>query len=299
MIKIKSYKKAFSLIELSISLLIISILAIGISTGNRLISTSKLIKAQALTKASPVPSIPDLVLWLEPTLSGSITGATSGNDLSEDDYISAWNDISGNGISIIQGTQANQPTYTTSGINSLPSLSFDGSSDILYSTTAPISKGSGRYTMIAVWREVSVNSSSILLEQKLSGSTWNVNAALWLNSGSLKFTGYHNDSSSIGSLVAGGNYIGIIAIDNSNATNNVFGYLNTNTVTSLNAATPSTLNLGADFISVGGRVTSSGSYGGYSNVLVSEILVFHRNINPSEVAIINKYLSKKYNITLS
>jgi len=108
MIKILS-KRAFSLIELSIVVLIIGILISGITAGSRLVRDSKLKSAAQLTKASDVNSISDLVLWLEPTLENSfaVGTATSFDDavnhnleivknISKPDdlqQIARWNDI--------------------------------------------------------------------------------------------------------------------------------------------------------------------------------------------------------------
>ena len=63
----KNLKKAFSLIELSVVVLIIGILIAGITSGSRLVRNSKLASAAQFTKSSDINSIADLVLWLEPT----------------------------------------------------------------------------------------------------------------------------------------------------------------------------------------------------------------------------------------
>lgn len=59
-----------------------------------------------------------LALWLDAEDAASITlnGAT----------VSQWNDKSGNARHVAQGTATNQPTYTASGLNGKPVLTFDG-----------------------------------------------------------------------------------------------------------------------------------------------------------------------------
>jgi hypothetical protein len=61
-------------------------------------------------------------LWLDAADSSTITlnGAT----------VSQWNDKSGNGRNVAQAVATAQPTYNASGLNSKPTLSFDGG-DIL------------------------------------------------------------------------------------------------------------------------------------------------------------------------
>ena len=59
-----------------------------------------------------------LALWLDAEDAASITlnGST----------VSQWNDKSGNARHAAQGAAANQPTYTASGLNGKPVLTFDG-----------------------------------------------------------------------------------------------------------------------------------------------------------------------------
>jgi hypothetical protein len=61
-------------------------------------------------------------LWLDAEDTSTITlnGAT----------VSQWADKSGNGRNAVQATAANQPTYNATGLNSKPSLSFDGNDSL-------------------------------------------------------------------------------------------------------------------------------------------------------------------------
>ena len=61
------YKKAFSLIEISVVIVIIGILIAGISNGIDLYQDYRLTSARNLTKNAPISRIPDLKLWLETT----------------------------------------------------------------------------------------------------------------------------------------------------------------------------------------------------------------------------------------
>jgi len=73
--------KAFSLIEISVVIVIIGILIAGISSGIELYDDYKLKVAQNLTKNSRVNRIPDLEMWLETTGENSLaTGTTSFTD---------------------------------------------------------------------------------------------------------------------------------------------------------------------------------------------------------------------------
>jgi prepilin-type N-terminal cleavage/methylation domain-containing protein len=80
--------KGFSLIEVSIVILILGIILVGITQSQTIIKKYRIRSAQSLTKASPVNSIPDTVLWLESSLEESFEG----ND-SDQSPLTIWKDI--------------------------------------------------------------------------------------------------------------------------------------------------------------------------------------------------------------
>jgi len=130
---------AFSLIEISMVILVIGILIAGISNGVDLYDDYRLKVAQNLTKNSRVPRIPDLELWLETTSENSLaTGTATLTDKSNPvdlDPIGRWNNINPNILPSARNhaTQVtstdNQPKYIRKGMNGLPALKFDGSND--------------------------------------------------------------------------------------------------------------------------------------------------------------------------
>ena len=122
-------KKAFSLVELSIVILIIGIIAAGITQGSRLIRQSYLKTAQNLTQSSPVSSIEDLRLWYETSMETSFLSTESEDTRS----ISVWNDINPQGVTKnnAAGTTTTRPTYRENTINRLPAIRFDGTDDFM------------------------------------------------------------------------------------------------------------------------------------------------------------------------
>ncbi len=120
-------KKAFSLIELSVVILIIGILIAGVTQSSRLIKEFKLSGARNLTESSPVNSIKDLALWLDTTSTKSFLES----EAEDGGLISTWNNISTqttSHISFVQDNSTNRPAYDESSINSLPTLKFNGTS---------------------------------------------------------------------------------------------------------------------------------------------------------------------------
>ena len=69
--KNKNTKKAFSLVEISIVILIIGLLIAGISKAGDMIFDVSLKSASSLTKGTKVGRMPGLALWLETTTSES------------------------------------------------------------------------------------------------------------------------------------------------------------------------------------------------------------------------------------
>lgn len=69
------------------------------------------------------------LFWFDAADSASVTlnGST----------VSQWNDKSGNGYHLTQGTAGSQPTYTSAGQNGRNIITFDGTSDTLSRSTTP------------------------------------------------------------------------------------------------------------------------------------------------------------------
>ena len=120
--------KAFSLVEISIVILIIGILIAGISSGADLFNDYKLATARKLTMESPVPRIADLGLWLESVSEKSLINNNDSIIIKNGDLVKKWLDINPLNTSkplLEQATQTAMPTYVSDGINNLPSVKFD------------------------------------------------------------------------------------------------------------------------------------------------------------------------------
>ncbi len=115
--------QAFSLIELSIVILIIGILVAGVTQSSRLMKEFRTQTLAQLINNSPVNSISDLVLWLESTQSSSFVEAEAQDGAT----VNQWFDM--NKFTITKATAIANNTkavYRQSAINSLPALYFSG-----------------------------------------------------------------------------------------------------------------------------------------------------------------------------
>jgi hypothetical protein len=97
-----------------------------------------------------------LALWLDADDASTITlnGST----------VSQWNDKSGNKRNVSRATAANQPTYTASGLNGKPVITFDGTNDSLINASAGLMRAvSGATSVIVMSRAANLAAASDLL----------------------------------------------------------------------------------------------------------------------------------------
>jgi len=116
--------KAFSLIELSIVILIVGILVAGVTQASRLVKQMRLASIKNITITSPVNTIDDLVLWLDATTESGFLD----NEREDGQRLSEWADINfkkQQKIKLIQSDINRRPIYLSNGINGLPAVKFD------------------------------------------------------------------------------------------------------------------------------------------------------------------------------
>ncbi len=118
-----SKNKAFSLIELSIVILVIGVLIAGAIQGSVLVKKFKVKTAQTLTTSSDVNGIKNLAMWLETSLDNSVT-------INSSSTVTKWNDINPQSVSKVNAynTSATLPVYVENVINGLPVVRFSGTS---------------------------------------------------------------------------------------------------------------------------------------------------------------------------
>lgn len=281
-------KKAFSLIELSIVILIIGILIAGVTQSSRLIKKSRLQTAQTLTESSPVAGMKDLALWYETSLEKSF------DETAEEDgtAISIWYDSNPQTINkdnAVQNTADSQPKFMKDIFNdALPAVRFDGIDDYMdFDGTMVVGIS---YTIFVVEQRRSSGSPSFFIAGAGDGVT-NGNLTLGYigGGGYVSFGHFGND---LNYNIAG--YTSPIARIHSflfNTTSGKTYYLNGNNVASEPTQTEALVqNPGASL----GKFFSD-----YYNGDIAEVIIFTRALKTEERQSIENYLSKKYKITLS
>lgn len=306
----KKHPSAFSLIELSIVILVIGLLIGGMTQSSRLIYGFKVRTGQTLTQSSGVNSIPGITTWLETTADGNITSSTNGSEPNDGDKISLWRDSNPQTnprVDLAQSTDDNRPTYLAIGINGMPSLNFDGSDDFLAnSTTLPIAASDDTYTIVAVWKYANSASSAARMVVSQGGDTTDSHSLGSIQVKADDYLGFYGNDNNfyLSSTISKGTpYITILKVNN-DVSNNITIYQNSNTAVTgttggggdLGAGTYSDLAIMTTQFVIGAHsVSNTMPFAG----LVSEIIVFDRALKYSEITDINSYLSKKYNIILN
>jgi len=305
-------KKAFSLIELSIVILVIGILIAGIVGSSRLVSAMRLETARQMTQSSPVPSISGLVLWFEPTLENSFAISsvpvtpsilTNVAEPEEGARIGRWNDVNpqstikNDAIQTVALSQ--QPTYTTKGINNLPSLYF-ASREATATDHYLISNLNVDYGQLS--------DITVFVVYKISTIFPNTNYCLFGNDngGFDRFLcPRHASNSGNGSTSSGSAYVTVAALNTTNAAiastvlrNGVSSgsvvYINGTSAATFTESHP---NSGTSnfYIGMVGVTSPAGSFQGN----IAEFIVFNRALKNDERKDVEKYLGKKWGIQVS
>lgn len=134
-------KSAFSLVEISIVVLILGLLIAGISKASDMILDSQLKADRALTNGAKVGRISSLILWLETTKLESLKDSErfDSNDVTE------WKDITPPAIPKVifkDKGSTSTTTYKESGFNNVPAIKFGAATDLLYSYDPKASESS-------------------------------------------------------------------------------------------------------------------------------------------------------------
>lgn len=288
-------KAAFSLIELSIVILIIGIIIAGITQSSRLVRAFKLSTARTLTQSAPVTSIKDLVFWLDSTSESTIANQDGVTDLENNDTVSAWNNssiVTLGKTSIVQATQADQPTYINNGLNGLPSVRFDPTNDT-QRLSGVVQKGlnyAGTIFIVMNWTGTNAQGSTFISLGAVAGTETTLSddgsSAIYNYSGSevdrIDYTLNKNSPT--------------IFVRTYNPVANVTNlHLNGVNAGSANATNTGAYDAGDNTLVIGNHATAPRTFGGD----FGEVIIYDRPLKNEERKAIELYLSKKWGIKVT
>ena len=284
-------KKAFTLTELSIVVLIISVLITGITQGSGIIKSTRLVNARSTTSRSPAPEISGLIAWYEPTLKSSFKDSES----IEASQTTEWRDNSPGSIistkNKLTRSAGSAVTYKENGINNLPTLLFSGADSANIALTNFYQGSSTQNTVFIVFRPLFATSSTakILLDSSSSNSTSSIgikSTAVNLNATNSVDTSTTNPAN----FANGNNYV--VAVYFNNTSSQVF--VNSAVTRAGDAAiSPGSNPLGG--LTIGTDKSGTNGFNGY----ISEIIIYNRPLKLQERKDVMSYLSKKYKISVT
>ncbi|MBL6664798.1 MAG: prepilin-type N-terminal cleavage/methylation domain-containing protein [Rickettsiales bacterium] len=293
--------RAFSLIEISIVVLIIGILIVGVTQSSRLVSQAKVNSARTLTQSSPASSIEGLVFWVE---SSGPQESFSNENLEDGDAITLWNDINPQNSTRNNLAITAAPTYVTSGINSVPALTFDGSDDALTSDNfANIT--TGKTTIFAVMRISSALADGVIVSKANTGDAARNLELRTTSGGEWQFcagttpTCYTSTGGS--SAVANGAYVVSVVYNNDSAapsTDTITGitFFQNGTGRGQLETTTNTDTTVTGALTVGNTTNDTDNY---LEGHLGEIIIYNRSLKKEERQSVEEYLGKKWGIKVA
>lgn len=277
---------AFSLIEISIVILVIGILIAGITHSSIMVKNSKLQTARSLTQNSPVVDTENLALWYETSLESSFLKSEEVDDAK----ISAWYDNNPKAIvknNAIQATSANQPKFIVNTLNGgIPVIRFDGTNDSLaYDGTF---LAGSNYTIFVVEQRLSDTSSNYFMGG--SGSSINTNLGLGYGTNTTITQAHYSNDFDVATITGYSNPVARIHTFWFSDSGGKKYWMNGGSATTSAGQT-------AALVSYAGATVGARS-SNYFNGDVAEIIIFTRALKTAEKQLIETYLGRKYNITI-
>ena len=290
--KKSSNLKAFSLIELSVVILIIGVLVLGVTQGSRMMRQAKLTSARSLTTSSPVASIDGLDLWLEATSEKSFKSSEAVNTaIGSDGTLTNWYDINPQTTSPNNTSQTNsdkKPRYIANAINGLPAVNFDGTDDYLVSSGI-LNELSG-VTVFAVLKPSSFSDNRTTIVSKEGSLSFNLTKS-GSKAGCVRFVyngSWTGSSTPSGPLFSDSD--SVVCSMRYNGTN-LQGWTN-------GIADTKDLVSGSLSVTKKTLIGIDPALGATFKGGMGEIIIFNRGLNETERQSVESYLSQKWGVVI-
>ncbi len=282
---------AFSLVELSVVVIIIAVVVVGMIKSQSLVGKARLSNAQTLTQNTATKDMDGMVAWFESSLETSFlfSEEVDGGQISE------WRDNNpkaatrNNAVQNTTGSESFRPKFYQDVLNGgIPVVRFDGVDDFMTFDGTPLVGGS--YTIFVVEQRRAGGASPMMF---LGGSTTDGLSV-----------GYRSDTA--------------ITQANSNTVSNDCA------VSAYSSATPTihsfwfNVSDGQKYWKNGGLLPDDSATTGFTTAIASypaaalgrystnyfngdlaEIIIFNRALQTTERQVVESYLSQKYGIAIS
>lgn len=295
-------RSAFSLMELSIVVLIIGILIAGVTQSTKLVNKARLRTARSLTASAPVLSIEDLALWYETSSDDSFASTVK----DDGDEVLVWYDInkqapSSQRLNATASTGTAPYFYENIFNGGIPAVRFDGTDNVMaINTDLEDLLISSDFTFFVVeQKRASSASDAYWIGQDSSACSATANPCFGYNSDTVV------DISTLSTTVSAAAY--------STPTARIHtGMLDTTSTSELDAGRRYWYNGGAaagdgsdttttqltSFTTPQLGETGASASEVYYNGDLAEIIIYRRALTTNEREEVEAYLAKKYNVTV-
>lgn len=315
--------RAFSLIEISVVIVIVMIMIAGLLQGSRVISSMRITTARNVTNSSAMPWINYIVTWYDVTASDAFIE----NENDDGDKISRWNGAElryTDRVNLIQTDETKKPTLISNGMYGLPSLKFDGVDDYFMSENleqSVLSYRSGSVFIVFEPKTTSATAKRTIFYQPVEcGREFDVGYGFGGQVGNFGLASSSGDCGSTSATTSGLNYVvanekivasmvifpsPMVQNDVSNIKIYRNGYLETSAKVGVgyNSASIENSNKYSDGygrVYVGARKTSDlEAPSSFFEGLLGEMIIFNRSLNNEDRKEIEKYLGKKWGIKVN
>ena len=299
------FSKAFSLVELSIVILVVGILLAAITKGKDLYSDMQLKTAQSVTSSSLINSMQSVSLWLDTTTLPNIRDANK-KQIDFNDNVHFWRDNKAGTpattielASIATGasvTDENKPQLIRSGFSGLPTIEFDGANYFTLdnASKSPLTDNDDTYTIALAFKTYHLETAT---GTPLFIGTDANHFSMDLTSNTAFTISHHATNEKTSNVYDALRTNIFIIVVNNNNTNNIKIFNNSNTSTDVATATPglSSIEQGVINVAANGSATSTPGFKGQ----ISEVIVFNKELSTNEVAEVNQYFKQKYNVPIN
>ena len=285
-----SPKKAFTLIELSIVVVIIGLLIAGISVGKSLVKSSRLSSARSITLSSQIVTIPGMVLWLE----NSSKDSFNTGQIKDGAAVTSWVNLepSSNLTKNNLTTATASVTYKDNSTNNIPAIGMDVAGNMSVASFANSTTLSTSTIIIVFKPTAALNSTAkTIVDSGSAGSTTSIGIKsdrVVLNAGTLVETSTITNPAA---FVASNSYILMVYFNGASSkvfSNNITEVGGSGAVLNAGTNSLSGLTIGADKTPANGIAAE-----------ISEVIIYNRILKDTERSDVMSYLAKKYKITVT
>jgi hypothetical protein len=284
LIKKTGLKTAFSIMELSVVIAIISIIIGAITVNKYLIKTASFSSLRSLSVTSPVYNLKDNSFWLDVSAADIFNSVPSSGD-----KVSSIFDVNPNletNVQLIQNSTSNQPEFIIDTIDNLPALRFDGNDKLVSSSQIigfDLFKPS-QFTIFLVQKYYSPNHIAKVL-------SWDDNFGSEINIEAADSSGYIN-------FKFGGSEI---SAPTSNFTNNWQIITIKQSMDNIATISVNSIDANSDSLTPASSMISQSSFleiGSGLNGEIREIIIFKKELSDENISDIEKYLANKWQINI-